>query len=80
LRTPFWKFVIQYQTWTATTAGIDQTSTSPVVSRTRTGVREPDEQQRDQRPEHHRQRDVRGGEDDRPDERVPEDRSPRTER
>jgi len=35
---PFWKFVIQYQTWTATTAGIDQTSTSPDVSRMRTGA------------------------------------------
>ena len=37
MRTPFWKFVIQYQTWTATTTGIDQTSTSPDVSRIRTG-------------------------------------------
>ena len=33
--TPFWKFVIQYQTWTATTAGIDQTRTSPVSTRMR---------------------------------------------
>ena len=32
-----------------------------------------DEEQRDQQPEHHRQPDVRGGEDDRADERVPED-------
>src|SRR3954453_9153265 len=36
LRTPFSKFVIQYQTCTATTTGIDQTSTSPEVSSTRT--------------------------------------------
>ncbi len=36
MRIPFWKFVIQNQTWTATTAGIDQASTRPVVSSTRT--------------------------------------------
>ena len=36
MRTPFWKFVIQYQTWTATTTGIDQTSTRPDVRSTRT--------------------------------------------
>ena len=36
MRTPFWKFVIQYQTWTATTTGIDQTRTRPDVSSTRT--------------------------------------------
>ena len=35
---PFSKFVIQYQTCTATTTGIDQTRTSPVVSRIRTAV------------------------------------------
>ena len=35
---PLSKFVIQYQTWTATTAGIAQTSTSPAVRRTRTGA------------------------------------------
>ena len=33
---PFWKFVIQNQTCTATTAGIDQTRTSPAVRSTRT--------------------------------------------
>ena len=38
MRTPFWKFVIQNQTCTATTTGIDQTSTRPEVSRTRTTV------------------------------------------
>ena len=53
--------------------GIDQTSTSPDVSRMRTGVESRSEEQRDQRPDHHRQADVRCGEDDRPDERVPED-------
>jgi hypothetical protein len=35
---PFWKFVIQYQTCTATTAGIDQTRTSPVSTRMRIGA------------------------------------------
>ena len=34
---PFWKFVIQIHTWTATTAGIAHASTSPVVRSTRTG-------------------------------------------
>ena len=33
---PFWKFVIQNQTCTATTAGIDQTRTRPAVRSTRT--------------------------------------------
>src|SRR3954453_5350985 len=36
LRTPFSKFVIQYQTCTATTTGIDQTSTSDDVRMIRT--------------------------------------------
>ena len=36
MRTPLWKFVIQYQTWTATTTGIAQASTSAEVRRTRT--------------------------------------------
>ena len=36
LRTPFWKFVIQNQTWTATTTGIAQTRTRPAVRATRT--------------------------------------------
>ena len=36
LTMPFWKFVIQNQTCTATTTGIDQTSTRPAVSSTRT--------------------------------------------
>jgi hypothetical protein len=35
--------------------------------------RDPDEQQRDERPEADRQADVGDGEDDRPEERVPED-------
>ena len=38
----------------------------------RTGVESADEQEREQEAEHHRQRDVRGGEHDRPHERVPE--------
>ena len=36
--TPFWKFVIHCQTWTATTCGIDQTRTSAEVSAIRTQV------------------------------------------
>ena len=38
MRIPFWKFVIQYQTCTATTTGIDHASTSPALRRTRTQV------------------------------------------
>ena len=38
------------------------------------GRREAHEQQREEQAEHHRQPDVRRGEDHRPDERVPEDR------
>ena len=56
-RTPFWYFVIQYQTCTATTAGIAQARTSPAVSRMRTGV-EADKQQGDREAEHDGQADV----------------------
>ena len=41
--------------FTATTGGIAQTSTSPVVISRRMKLAELREQERDQRPEHHRQ-------------------------
>ena len=51
MRTPFWKFVIQYQTWTATTTGIDQTSTRPGREQHADDRADAHEQQREQRPE-----------------------------
>ena len=38
MSTPFWTFVIQIQTWTATTGGIAQTRMRPTVRRIRTAV------------------------------------------
>ena len=73
MTTPFSKFVIQYQTCTATTTGIDQTRTSPELRSDAHRLADAHEQERDQETEHHRQPDVRGGEDDGADERVPED-------
>ena len=66
-------FVIQSQTCTATTGGIAQASTSPAVSRIAHDRAHLRQQQRDQRADPDRQRDVGDREDDRPHQDVPED-------
>ncbi len=73
MRIPFWKFVIQYQTWTATTAGIDQARTRPGGEQNAHPRRDADEEERDQRAEADRERDVRGREDRGSQQRAPED-------
>ena len=73
MSTPFWTFVIQIQTCTATTGGIAQTRMRPTVRRMRTAVQRRLRSSAISVPPTIVRLDVDGGEDDRAQQRVPED-------